>query len=153
MMKKSMVICLLLSIPFIFNAQAHAEDLNLSGQLEGEYATSGTISTTGTCTVEQGITATCIGSLIRLSAGFHAKSGSDFVAMISDFDDDDGDGLADWWEIRYFGDLDENGNGDSDADAINNSLEFMYGKNPTVADITYIITYDSNGNITNMLEE
>jgi len=51
-----------------------------------------------------------------------------------DFDlttDTDSDGLPDWWEMFYFGDLDENAAGDTDSDSYDNSTEFNYGSDPS----------------------
>lgn len=47
--------------------------------------------------------------------------------------DSDGDGLADAWEMQHFGNLNANGNGDPDADGVNNLREFRAGTNPTDA--------------------
>jgi PKD repeat protein len=48
--------------------------------------------------------------------------------------DSDGDGLPDWWELQYFGDLDETAAGDPDADGITNIDEYTNGTDPTQAD-------------------
>jgi len=53
--------------------------------------------------------------------------------------DTDGDGLADWWEIRYGFDKNDatgvNGaSGDPDADTLTNAQEFLIGTNPRNAD-------------------
>ncbi len=45
--------------------------------------------------------------------------------------DSDGDGLADAWEIQYFGNLNQTANGDPDGDGITNLQEFQQGRNPT----------------------
>ncbi len=45
-------------------------------------------------------------------------------------DDSDGDGLPDEWEMRYFGDLSEDGFGDPDADDAPNSVEYVFDTNP-----------------------
>ena len=44
--------------------------------------------------------------------------------------DTDGDGLADIGELRYFGNLTNNAAGDSDADGLVNSNEFLLGGDP-----------------------
>ena len=52
--------------------------------------------------------------------------------------DNDGDGLADWWEVQYAGaDLShlEGRNGDADGDGISNWVEFRLGSNPTAGDL------------------
>ena len=45
--------------------------------------------------------------------------------------DSDGDGLPDWWEMQYFGNLNQNSNGDPDGDGLTNLQEFQQGRNPT----------------------
>lgn len=45
--------------------------------------------------------------------------------------DRDGDGLPDRWEWEYFGDLDENAEGDPDNDGVNNLDEYLQGRDPT----------------------
>ncbi len=44
--------------------------------------------------------------------------------------DDDGDGLPDWWEIKYFGSLTQGPNGDYDGDGVSNLNEYLEGTNP-----------------------
>ena len=48
--------------------------------------------------------------------------------------DTDGDGLADAWELQYFGNLDQDGNGDPDGDGATNLHEFNAGTDPTNPD-------------------
>ena len=48
--------------------------------------------------------------------------------------DSDGDGLPDWWEMKYFGNLLQDGNGDPDQDGLSNADEFLLGLNPLLAD-------------------
>jgi hypothetical protein len=47
--------------------------------------------------------------------------------------DADGDGLADAWEMHYFGALSANPDDDPDGDGLNNLREFRAGTNPTDA--------------------
>jgi hypothetical protein len=47
--------------------------------------------------------------------------------------DSDGDGLADAWELQYFGSLNANPLADPDGDGMNNLREFLAGTNPTDA--------------------
>ncbi|MBT4817752.1 MAG: hypothetical protein HON70_18745, partial [Lentisphaerae bacterium] len=65
--------------------------------------------------------------------------------------DTDNDGLADSWELGYFGDLAQNGTADSDSDGVSDFYEFLAGTNPTVADAADLDT-DSD-NLTNADEE
>lgn len=48
--------------------------------------------------------------------------------------DSDGDGLADAWELFYFGNLSQDGTGDPDGDGSSNLVEFQLGTNPTFAE-------------------
>ncbi len=48
--------------------------------------------------------------------------------------DRDADGLPDYFEYRWFGDLDENPKGDPDGDGLSNGKEFELGLNPSSAD-------------------
>jgi hypothetical protein len=57
-----------------------------------------------------------------------ASNGLVFVVGDADVD---GDGLADWWEIQYFGNLSQTANGDPDGDGITNLQEYQQGRNPT----------------------
>ncbi len=52
--------------------------------------------------------------------------------------DSDADGLADAWELQYFGNLSQGPNGDFDGDGATNLQEFVQGRNPTVGSITDI---------------
>lgn len=46
--------------------------------------------------------------------------------------DGDGDGLGDWWEIKWFGSTNaQSGAGNPDGDEWNNEAEYLYGLNPT----------------------
>ena len=48
--------------------------------------------------------------------------------------DQDQDGLPDWWEMLYFGNLNQTANGDPDGDGLTNLQEYQLGTNPTLAD-------------------
>lgn len=45
--------------------------------------------------------------------------------------DTDADGLPDWWEMDFFGDLDETANGDFDGDGYDNGEEYAANADPT----------------------
>jgi hypothetical protein len=45
--------------------------------------------------------------------------------------DSDSDGLPDWWEIQYFGNLSQTASGNPDGDSLTNLQEFQQGRNPT----------------------
>ncbi len=47
--------------------------------------------------------------------------------------DSDGDGLPDWWELRFFTDLSQGPSGNPDGDADDNATEFAKGTSPVVA--------------------
>lgn len=57
-----------------------------------------------------------------------------FVSPVFAEEDTDGDGLPNWWEIQYFGDLSEDGEGDFDGDGYTNLEEYEAGTDPTVPD-------------------
>lgn len=67
------------------------------------------------------------GSVVVKVSGV-ASNGSTFVVAETDVD---GDGLADWWEVQYFGNLGETANGDPDGDGLTNLQEYQQGRNPT----------------------
>ncbi len=56
--------------------------------------------------------------------------------------DSDSDGMPDWWEIKYFGNLSKNPNDDYDGDGVSNYVEYLEGRNPTVG-----VVADSGGDL------
>ncbi len=56
-----------------------------------------------------------------------------FTAVYSILDADQ-DSLPDWWEMHYFGNLDQTGAGDFDHDGYTNLEEYAKGQDPTVKD-------------------
>ncbi|HQC78796.1 MAG TPA: LamG domain-containing protein, partial [Mycobacterium sp.] len=61
----------------------------------------------------------------RLVNGVIAPANMDGLPDI--FIDSDNDGIADWWEIQHFGNLDRDGAGDFDGDGLNDLYEFLAG--------------------------
>jgi hypothetical protein len=59
--------------------------------------------------------------------------------------DSDADGMADWWELQYFGDLSHDGTGDADGDLLKDLSEYHAGTNPTVFDTDVIDSASSDG--------
>jgi Bacterial Ig domain/Beta-propeller repeat/Carboxypeptidase regulatory-like domain/IPT/TIG domain/Bacterial TSP3 repeat len=49
--------------------------------------------------------------------------------------DSDGDGLPDWWEMQYFGNLSQTAGVDPDGDGYTNLQEYQRGMNPTKAEL------------------
>lgn len=69
-------------------------------------------------------------TLVPALAGRMTTGGRlDLLKMI----DTDGDGLADWWENDYFGNLAHEASGDDDADGFSNRDEFLAATDPTDA--------------------
>jgi len=52
--------------------------------------------------------------------------------------DSDNDGLADSWEIQYFGSLAQTATGDPDFDTASNLVEFQRGSNPNFAETLFV---------------
>lgn len=57
-------------------------------------------------------------------------SSNTVILAVGDLDSD-ADGLPDWWEIQYFGNLSQTANADPDGDSLTNLQEFQQGRNPT----------------------
>jgi hypothetical protein len=60
----------------------------------------------------------------------YGNSSQAFTAVYSILDSD-GDSLPDWWEIKYFTNLNQTGTGDYDHDGYNNLEEYAAGMDPT----------------------
>ena len=69
-------------------------------------------------------------------ATFTAVGAVDAVAKyVPTTEDKDSDGLPDWWEYRYLGDLSQAGADNPDGDAFINSDEYLRGLHPKMADL------------------
>jgi hypothetical protein len=58
-------------------------------------------------------------------------SGSVTSAPVALWADSNGNGIPDWWELKYFGNLNQTGNGDYDGDGVDNLDEYLEGTDPT----------------------
>src|SRR6266545_4807679 len=65
-----------------------------------------------------------------ITAGDFSGNKDIFVARLS-VGDSDGDGMADDWEVAYFGDLSRDGSGDFDGDGQSDFAEYRAGTDPT----------------------
>jgi uncharacterized repeat protein (TIGR01451 family) len=94
-------------------------------------------------------------SLVRWGTdglAFRTTGGQLFLVRTASADDRDNDGLADTWELQYFGSLNAPGGGpndDPDGDAFNNLQEYRAGLNPLAFDaLRFLQTQKtSDGNI------
>ena len=68
---------------------------------------------------------------------FRGVGFSDTVTAIFYIGDSDQDGLPDWWELKYFGNLNQGPGDDPDGDGLTNLQEYQYGTDPT--------KFDTNG--------
>jgi hypothetical protein len=59
--------------------------------------------------------------------------------------DSDGDGMADSWELQFFGNLNRTGSGDFDGDGMTDLQEFLAGTDPTLASSVLRLTIVSAG--------
>ncbi len=62
-----------------------------------------------------------------------SRTNTAFTAVVSVLDSDQ-DTLPDWWEKKYFGDLNQTALGDFDLDGYDNLEEYATGTNPTLKD-------------------
>ncbi len=72
--------------------------------------------------------------LIKLTVTTNdSKTATSWTAVYS-IDDADNDGLPDWWEMHYFGNLTQTGDQDFDNDGYTNLQEYASDTDPTVKD-------------------
>jgi hypothetical protein len=74
---------------------------------------------------------------------FRTTGGQVFLVRATIADDQDGDGLADWWELAHFGSLNApNGNpgDDPDHDGFSNADEYRLGLDPIVPDAPRLLS-------------
>jgi hypothetical protein len=57
----------------------------------------------------------------------------DFVGLYKDYDSDD-DGMPDWWELKYFGHLNQDCSSDYDNDGLKDCDEYLHHTNPRDTD-------------------
>jgi hypothetical protein len=60
-------------------------------------------------------------------------SGAVTSAPVAIWSDSNGTGMPDWWQMQYFGNLNQLPTGDYDGDGVNNLDEYLEGTNPTNA--------------------
>jgi formylglycine-generating enzyme required for sulfatase activity len=85
-------------------------------------------------TTPVGQTSIAIDTNDMIHVSFHDASTGDlgYAKLMADYDDD---WLPDWWEMKWFNDLDEVFTGDPDGDNWDNAYEYELGTDPTVSDI------------------
>lgn len=67
---------------------------------------------------------------------FKLTTNSELIAhFLPTGQDDDGDGLVDWYEIYQFGDLNQDGGSDPDSDGFTNDEEIKLGQAPMILDL------------------
>jgi hypothetical protein len=132
--KSILLFLLLVFMQFNLAVNAHADDLLLTGSLNGYYYSAEDIYTQGACVVEQGADTTLATlNTVSLNSGFHVVLGG-VLTIRHDDDDSDNDGLLDVWEWNEFGNLDQGANDDPDHDGLANLQEYQAGTDPTKAD-------------------
>ena len=108
-----------------FGALQGASTVTFSGQ-------AATVSSWGPNSIVTTVPASAITGPVIVTVNGLASVGVTYTIGIAD---SDSDGLADAWELLYFGNLLQGANGDPDGDGVNNLQEFLQGRNPTVGTI------------------
>ena len=81
-------------------------------------------------------TVTCRYVKLIVSSGVHTGSWNlaEFALHGAITNDPNANGMADGWEMQYFGNFNRNGNGDNDVDGLSDLLEYQGGGDPTKTD-------------------
>ncbi len=116
-----------------------------SGAWSGSQNTTGTNVTVGPLSATSTFTLTCTGSggSVSQAVTVTVTSGG---SNPPDMTDSDGDGMADSWELAYFGNLDRDGSGNWDGDAYTDAEEYLMSTDPTddtTTDEVVNVTVDS----------
>ena len=99
---------------------ANGQPVNNSGtHITG--ATTGNLNISGVLNTDAG------GYYVRISDGPASVTSSTATLTVYDSDQD---GLPDWWEMKYFGNLNQTATGDYDGDGNNNLWEYQHGVDP-----------------------
>jgi Concanavalin A-like lectin/glucanases superfamily/Bacterial TSP3 repeat len=106
---------------------------------------SGTLGPTNNAPLEIGSSGGCPyfdGLIDEVAIYSRALSASEIQGIYAAADrgkfiDSNNDGMADNWEMQYFGTLNVNPTGDADGDGLNNLQEFLVGTDPTNPDTDY----------------
>jgi hypothetical protein len=131
-MNKTICLFILVFNLILLVTTVSADDLIITGSLNGTYLSDSNIYSQGTCTTEFGSSAILEAPFsIILQPGFHAKTGSSVDAKIGDGLDSDSDLLPDWWENKFFGNVDQAADDDPDDDGLTNMQEYILGTDPT----------------------
>ena len=78
-----------------------------------------------------------IGNVIQANEGNYTVTVTNSVGSVTStaaklFIDTNGNGIDDFWELKYFGNLNQTANGDYDGDGITNLNKYLDGLNPTI---------------------
>lgn len=160
-MKKKTLFCLSLLLLgtclLLLNAAADTyspSSLSLTGTPleDGLYASGGNITTQNSCEIASGDNVAFFAEgTVTLSPGFRVEDGALFSVVVGYIYDSDSDGMADLWEIKSFGNLDQSSGDDLDSDGVANIIEYKIGTNVNdasdVPSITVNYEYNDIGEV------